>query len=112
MTVMTAIGCQACGQAANNSLVHLSDDPVKAWNLGTQALFPNVDMLTPDISDTVPFGTNKSGRQIFILTSISVHLNQAQHPGQPSDISCRCKHRFADVRCFPGLVLKPGPASR
>ncbi|KAI7782366.1 hypothetical protein LA080_013512 [Diaporthe eres] len=28
------------------SLVHLSDDPAKAWNLGTQALFPNVDILT------------------------------------------------------------------
>lgn len=88
MTVMTAIGCQACGQAANRSLVHLSDDPVMLGIWALQAFFPNVDILTPDISDTVPFGTNKSGRQIFILTSISVHLNQAQHPGQPRRISC------------------------
>lgn len=93
--------------------MHLSDDPVKAWTLGTQALFPNVDILTPDISDTVPFGMNKSGRQIFILTSISVHLNQAQHPGQPSGISCRCKHKICRCALFSGLeILKPGPESR
>lgn len=49
------------------------------------ARFPNVDILTPGISDTVPFGMNKSGRQIFILTSISVHLKPAPHPGQPSE---------------------------
>lgn len=72
------------------------------------ARFPNVDILTPGISDTVPFGTNKSGRQIFILTSISVHLKPAPHPGQPS--VCLLSLQTQICRC--ALISRLGPQAR